>query len=577
MGDAEVDRLLSFPPFNRMVPQRFPDSIPLRGILRNDARIQRYHNGDIIVREGDYGNSAFFILSGQVHAVIDVADPLTAASLGRREPQRKGLFKALAQCWENPKTVERRDLSVYQAQDINRRGEGTETKIFLQDIPAILERHKTARMFSGQFEQGDVFGELAAMGRIPRTATVFAEGEVELLEIRWQGLRDIRRYDETFRQHVNTLYRERGMGEALRSTWLFKHLAHPNAPDNCPCEKCVAMKQIAESAQLETYGSFDWHHSYKQMVDAPMAERLEQEPIIAEEGNYINGVLLIRSGFARLSRRFGHGHRTVSYLGRGHVYGFDEIMHNWRMSNPVTLQHTLRAVGYVDVIAIPTAVIEAYVLGSDRQRPRLPQHFLPPPISPTASGAQVTERSQTDKKIDEDMLEFLSEKRLINGTQTMVIDLDRCTRCDDCVRACASTHENNPRFIRHGPKIGHHMVANACMHCVDPVCMIGCPTGAIHRDLQEGQVVINDTTCIGCGMCANTCPYDNIRMVDIRDGHGNFILDEITGTPIVKATKCDLCADQLGGPACQRACPHDAMIRVDLHDDLELFGDWLSR
>ena len=60
------------------------------------------------------------------------------------------------------------------------------------------------------------------------------------------------------------------------------------------------------------------------------------------------------------------------------------------------------------------------------------------------------------------------------------------------------------------------MVANACMHCVDPVCMIGCPTGAIHRESIEGQVVINDRTCVGCATCANSCPYDNIQMVEIR-------------------------------------------------------------
>ena len=52
------------------------------------------------------------------------------------------------------------------------------------------------------------------------------------------------------------------------------------------------------------------------------------------------------------------------------------------------------------------------------------------------------------------------------------------------------------------------------VECTDPVCMIGCPTGAIHRNVEEGVVVINDDTCIGCGTCANSCPYDNIRLVE---------------------------------------------------------------
>ena len=122
------------------------------------------------------------------------------------------------------------------------------------------------------------------------------------------------------------------------------------------------------------------------------------------------------------------------------------------------------------------------------------------------------------------------------------------------------------------------MVANACMHCVDPVCMIGCPTGAIHRDLEGGQVVINDTTCIGCSSCAASCPYDNIRMVEVRDRSNDdaIMIDPGVGKPIVKATKCDLCVDHHGGPACERACPHDALIRVDLRN-LDELGKWFNR
>jgi Fe-S-cluster-containing dehydrogenase component len=174
------------------------------------------------------------------------------------------------------------------------------------------------------------------------------------------------------------------------------------------------------------------------------------------------------------------------------------------------------------------------------------------------------------------MLEFLVEHRFINGTATMLMDLDRCVRCDECVLACARAHDNNPRFNRHGPRHDHYMVANACMHCVDPVCMIGCPTGAIHRASPGGQVMINDLTCIGCATCANSCPYDNIRMVEVRDGNGAFIRDTVTNAPIAKAAKCDLCLDQPGGPSCERACPRDALKRVDMRDMTDL-SRWLSR
>ena len=160
------------------------------------------------------------------------------------------------------------------------------------------------------------------------------------------------------------------------------------------------------------------------------------------------------------------------------------------------------------------------------------------------------------------MQEWVVQERFVNGTQAMLINLDRCVRCDDCVRACAATHEGNPRFIRHGKRFQNWMVANACMHCADPVCMIGCPTGAIHRSKPGGTVIINDDTCIGCETCANSCPYSNIQMVSIRDEAGQFILDP-QNKPIIKATKCDLCAEQGSGPACVLSCPTDALKRVD--------------
>ena len=105
--------------------------------------------------------------------------------------------------------------------------------------------------------------------------------------------------------------------------------------------------------------------------------------------------------------------------------------------------------------------------------------------------------------------------------------------------------------------------------------MIGCPTGAIDRTL-EGVIKINDVSCIGCATCAIACPYDNIRMVPIRDDKGAILRDKQTHVPINKATKCDLCEDQLGGPACQRACPHDALVRMDMRD-FDALTHWVQR
>jgi Fe-S-cluster-containing hydrogenase component 2 len=67
-------------------------------------------------------------------------------------------------------------------------------------------------------------------------------------------------------------------------------------------------------------------------------------------------------------------------------------------------------------------------------------------------------------------------------------------------------------------------------------------------------------------------------MVEIRDQHNNdaIVVNPSNGKPIAKATKCDLCADHHGGPACERACPHDALKRVDMRD-MDILGQWLKR
>jgi Fe-S-cluster-containing hydrogenase component 2 len=64
-------------------------------------------------------------------------------------------------------------------------------------------------------------------------------------------------------------------------------------------------------------------------------------------------------------------------------------------------------------------------------------------------------------------------------------------------------------------------------------------------------------------------------MVETRNAHGELLRDAETQQPIVKATKCDLCVGQLGGPACQRACPHDALVRIDL-SDVEAVAKWTA-
>ena len=552
MTEEDVERLLATAPFSRMNAERFPKRTPLREILRNDTRISRFRQGEIIVRQGDYGTSAFLVLRGAVRVVLK--PHLAPSLLGRQATKKKGIIRTLAQLWNGSRPAEflsRQQLG--RTTGLGTRQDADAVRIVLQDIPRILDQNRTEQMTAGEF-----FGEIAALSRMARTSTIFADSDdAELLEIRWQGLRDLMKYDDALRTHINQIYRERALASYLRATPLLQHLDD------------AQLEQVAGAVEFATFGDYDWSGEYKRLAQAGNV-RPEREPVILGEGDYPNGVVLVRAGFARVSQKLGGGERTLNYLGAGQVFGLDEIAHNWRSQDrPVNNQYSLRAIGYTHLLIVPTQVMEDVVL------PSLPTSELPPLITRQEGDLDIdAPATSAREKVGAETLEFLTENRFFNGTATMVIDLDRCTRCDDCVRACASTHDNNPRFLRHGPSAGRLMIANACMHCADPVCMIGCPTGAIHRESFAGQVVINPATCIGCKSCFNNCPYDAIRMVEARDERGELLVDQEM-KPITKATKCDLCVENRGGPACERACPHGALTRMNLNQ-IDSLAKWLK-
>jgi Fe-S-cluster-containing dehydrogenase component len=263
-------------------------------------------------------------------------------------------------------------------------------------------------------------------------------------------------------------------------------------------------------------------------------------------------------------------------LGKGQLFGLRELAHNWREPSErhaLPFQESLRAIGYVDALCIPKPIVVRHIL------PYIRLSDLPPRIaSPRYRfGQPVLDAplEQSETSLDTGLLEFLVDQRLMNGRHALVIDTLRCTRCDDCVKACAATHNDTPLFERRGAQYGPWLFAQACMHCEDPVCMIGCPTGAIHRHEASGLVQINVNTCIGCKTCAESCPYDNIRMLEATDSKGRKQVDQQTGLPILQASKCDLCHSSRGGPACQSACPHDALVRIDM-SDLKGISRWLQ-
>lgn len=572
--------------------KRFPSDLELSGILRNDTRIRKYKKGELIIREGDYGNSAFFILSGTVNIV---RPQLPVGSPGGRNLGARKFFGSVARLFrrsfpypENRRNFQKHDVDKARSQIVHLQDF---SEFLVEGSGSAFDPDLVETLTAQGSQTGEIFGEIAAVSRTPRTASVLAGGDdTELLEIRWQGLRDIQKYSPGWKEMIDNRYRTSSLRTHLSRAEYVQNLPQSkkdlhDIPLEQEEEELSEIGQVAAHTQFRSYGEFSWKATFKEMAEAVQRNPSESEPVILRQGSIAAEFITVRSGFVRVTRRYNHGEKTVAYLGKGQTYGMLEIFHNSSLRDDqigeehMTYQHTLCAVGYVDILVVPAPVVESIVV------PRLTaqeKEQLRTEIQ------QIQNDGELEAKRDGKMMEFLLQQRAINGTASMFIDLDRCTHCDDCVRACASTHDNNPRFIRHGPAQDGIQMTHACMHCVDPVCMIGCPTGAIHRDAVGNQVVINEHTCIGCSTCADNCPYDNIQMVELRDEGGDFQpgtrIDEELGAvrvsptedPLRKATKCDLCETVVTGPACVNACPHDAMIRVDMTKPKLLF-DWIDR
>ncbi len=119
-------------------------------------------------------------------------------------------------------------------------------------------------------------------------------------------------------------------------------------------------------------------------------------------------------------------------------------------------------------------------------------------------------------------------------------DEARCIHCDGCSVACAQAHElpvgtsrRKVVTINEGIQGMEFSLSVACMHCTDAPCEEVCPVDCFY--IREDGIVLHDkTTCIGCAYCLYACPF----------GAPQFPKDGAFGTKGVM-DKCTMCA---GGP-----------------------------
>jgi len=294
---------------------------------------------------------------------------------------------------------------------------------------------------------------------------------------------------------------------------------------------------------------------------------------IYTEGSTGNSLYLIRSGGVALNRQRADVNAMVSETRSGELIGQMALM-----GDPIR-RETAVATVVTEVIEIKRAEFAELTQRADaRFKPlqtKVSRHAI--------ENARMQVRPEAGT-----VMSFLMNQGLGEATDVLIINEELCVGCDNCEKACAETHQGISRLNREaGATFANVHVPIACRHCEQPHCMKDCPPNAIRRS-ESGEVYINHDTCIGCGNCEANCPYDVIKMTYdappkpalwswLLWGKGTGPGEEPHFKPTdaaksggKKAAKCDACVGQAGGPACVRACPTGAALRVGPEQFIDL-------
>jgi CRP-like cAMP-binding protein/Fe-S-cluster-containing dehydrogenase component len=362
-----------------------------------------------------------------------------------------------------------------------------------------------------QLGAGDLFGEMTCMSFHPRSATVRAATDVVVLEM-LRNVLDILQRNKTFRAELDRKYRQRALETHLRNVPVFKDL---------PAE---VIDELRDKVELQRF--------------APGT------PIV-RQGDPADAFYVVRLGFVKVSEARPGGEMTLTYLGRSDYFGEMGLLEGGVRTATCT------ALDHVDVVRIAKSDFDSMMERFPAIRAGLQQV-----AAERAAMNQARARSVEAVPIHD----FLSQG-LMEAQSLLLLDLEKCTRCDQCVRACADAHDGVTRLVREGLRFDKYLVATSCRQCRDPMCMPGCPVGAIRRR-GSLEIVIEDW-CIGCGRCVNNCPYGNLNLhpFEVQVPDPQQPSRRIASTR-KKATGCDLCMEH-EEPSCVYACPHDAAHRVE--------------
>jgi Fe-S-cluster-containing dehydrogenase component/CRP-like cAMP-binding protein len=404
---------------------------------------------------------------------------------------------------------------------------------------------------------GRHFGEMSVLAGVPRSATVKAPGSqsTQILEIQRPALRLLRKLPR-FSESLDNAYFHHGR----KST--FQELA---------IDAELSRRMLDQADDLSQFRVFSKNH------------------VLFHEGAPIDHLYVVKEGWVR---RAASGGDRRDFIGSGYCFGLEGLGPGLRNGDFATWPYTATLLGRSEVLSISIkqlrrndALKEGLVKELERLRP-----------------AEIgLKEASGDRSVDDKVLarqEKLINTGLVDGTNLLVMDMDLCVRCGRCSMACHLTHGQS-RLLRRGIHVARieksgrtgfrpTLAPSVCLHCKDPECLTGCPTGAIGR-YSSGQIDINAKTCIGCGDCATNCPYNAITMASRKRpeptadaGVGGKVRSwlSLKADPLppaveqsddLLAVKCNLCnGTPLNPPgsktqafSCEENCPTGALARVN--------------
>ncbi len=415
----------------------------------------------------------------------------------------------------------------------------------------------------GEIPAGNSFGEMALLSGTPRTATVSVAmgGDVALvLEFTRPAIRLLRKLPK-FGRFLDRNYRAYGQSLTLNE------LKNLMSGDVDP----AVLKRLDDSARFAVY---------------------EKDHVLFREGDPINRVLYVKNGWVQRVSGAEFNPKAadvllesdasvgLDFIGAGTCLGLDAV------DGPREWKYTATVWGRAEVVEVAVTRLR-----EDREMTNAIVPFFE-----KANGQQSTHPSRpSDNRLIGAATKEI-ETGVVDGVNLLVMDMAKCIRCGNCSLACHKVH-GQTRLVRRGIHIERPvkplaktmqsvLVPSVCMHCQDPECLTGCPTGAIAR-FPDGEIDIEPKTCIGCGDCATQCPYNAISMVpkggdtNVHGAVSNFLsafsLGEtklpaaVEQTENLLAVKCNLCKDTGLNPkgakraaySCEENCPTGALVRVN--------------